>query len=342
MKKLLHKTGKSKTKNEFNYSLVAFIIALVVFPLLLFVMYQKTQLKSRAASYYESFFDRAAQNITDGSGIVAPPLLPVGVFTVEGRFKLEPFTSDYTQVHTLFMQGDYGSGIETSLWVNGNRNLNNGTAGTIQFTYWDSFGPHSYTIPESLFTTSQWHHVALVRSASDYRIFLDGKMVWAAPYKGTVPFTNSQDFGIGCYVTSPMTTPNVHDVIYGSVDEVRISNIARYSDSFVPSAFPFKSDDTTVALYHFNGMATDASLNKKDATIVGTITYITSIPIPMPTKKPTSTPKPTKKPAKLDTNGICKVIPNRPSNCHNTCTNVHNNLSCNDDYRCCKWQSLKP
>jgi hypothetical protein len=39
----------------------------------------------------------------------------------------------------------------------------------------------------------------------------------------------------------------------GYLDEVRISNIARYTAAFTPSTTPFQSDANTVLLLHMDG-----------------------------------------------------------------------------------------
>jgi hypothetical protein len=39
----------------------------------------------------------------------------------------------------------------------------------------------------------------------------------------------------------------------GSMDELRISNVVRYEESFAPPTEPLESDENTLALFHFDG-----------------------------------------------------------------------------------------
>jgi hypothetical protein len=44
----------------------------------------------------------------------------------------------------------------------------------------------------------------------------------------------------------------------GWIDEVRLSNVIRYSNNFTPPFQPFNSDSNTIALYHFDERQGDA------------------------------------------------------------------------------------
>jgi len=43
-------------------------------------------------------------------------------------------------------------------------------------------------------------------------------------------------------------------------DELRVSNIARYSSSFTPTTVPFTTDENTLGLFHMNGNLNDSSI----------------------------------------------------------------------------------
>ena len=70
--------------------------------------------------------------------------------------------------------------------------------------------------------------------------------------------------------TDPAAGPQVF--FHGIIDEVRISNIARYTEDFTPQR-RFEPDEHTMALYHFDegsgDVLKDSSGNGHDGKIVG-------------------------------------------------------------------------
>ena len=84
-----------------------------------------------------------------------------------------------------------------------------------------------------------WHHVALVGDSGLVRLYLDGELETEAEYSGSlVDSTENLKAGEG---------------LRGAVDEIRISDVARYSDSsFIPRTSPFTCDGHTRALWHFD------------------------------------------------------------------------------------------
>jgi hypothetical protein len=88
-------------------------------------------------------------------------------------------------------------------------------------------------------TREIWHHVALIADNGNIRLYIDGKL-------GASGTTS------GCF---PMNKTNENLIVgdWAKVDEVRISDIARYSGTnFIPPAEPFTCDGNTRALWHFD------------------------------------------------------------------------------------------
>ena len=110
---------------------------------------------------------------------------------------------------------------------------------------------------------SYWHHVALEWDGTTYSFWLDGTQI------ATV--TDSDPMGIGSRDLAFGYQP---DQGYNqlAVDEVRFSNIARYSGTFTPSC-ALGTDTNTVAYWRFDegsGTTTvDASGNGHNATLYG-------------------------------------------------------------------------
>ena len=96
--------------------------------------------------------------------------------------------------------------------------------------------------------TNTWYHFAVSRSSGNMKIFVDG----VAYFDSTN--TNNYSFSTNIWIGGTSTTSQQ---LNGYLDEVRISDTARYTSGFTPSTTPFQNDDNTLLLLHMDG--TDAS-----------------------------------------------------------------------------------
>lgn len=113
-------------------------------------------------------------------------------------------------------------------------------------------------------------HVAAVYDRKNVSIFIDGKLqsdtdVTINPHKASI-----LDFMVGA---DPNAQGKPHQFFKGTIDEVRISKVARYQKDFTPAKEKFVSDVSTLVLYHFDEgegeVAKDASDNKYDGHVQG-------------------------------------------------------------------------
>jgi hypothetical protein len=88
---------------------------------------------------------------------------------------------------------------------------------------------------------NSWYHVALTFANGSARVFVNGTSS-AATAVGTL--TQGPFFRIGGLAG--------YGYLNGQIDELRISNTARYTATFSPPTSDFVSDANTMALYHFN------------------------------------------------------------------------------------------
>lgn len=109
-----------------------------------------------------------------------------------------------------------------------------------------------YTIPS--ISTNTWYHWAVVKSGSTIKHFFDGTELTTL-YSSTG--TMGSDYGFDGYHYLARWNGNTSHMLDGYMDEVRISDTARYTTGFTPSTTPFANDDNTKLLLHMNG--TDAS-----------------------------------------------------------------------------------
>ncbi|HAU98603.1 MAG TPA: hypothetical protein DCW55_00025 [Candidatus Pacebacteria bacterium] len=125
-----------------------------------------------------------------------------------------------------------------------------------------------------------WTHVALTYDGSIMRLFVNGTPTASCVASGNVTLDNPINVGLA----------EAWGVFYGNgmIDELRMSNVARYSGAFTPQTYPYESDNNTLILYHFDengddprnsGKAIDASGNGYHGTIAGA-KYVTDSSLP--------------------------------------------------------------
>jgi hypothetical protein len=113
-------------------------------------------------------------------------------------------------------------------------------------------------------------HIAGVFDGEHLKLFINGRMQMApTPFEGRPNPSELQ----------PMIGANPehkghNNTFNGWIDEVRISRIARYADTFTPQR-RFEPDEHTIALYHFDEgrgcIVHDSSGNKQQGRMLGTV-----------------------------------------------------------------------
>ncbi len=115
-------------------------------------------------------------------------------------------------------------------------------------------------------------HVAVVWDQSTLQLFVDGELQSnGAESLGTMPDIK-RPFLIGTRYTKDADSGFSNFWFHGEIDEVRISDTARYSDNFAPQHF-FEPDEHTLGLYHFDetagSTAVDSSGRENHAEVIG-------------------------------------------------------------------------
>ena len=186
------------------------------------------------------------------------------VFTVEGWVKrtadagrYQTFMSDATNGYSQEIVGVYVDG--------GNEDCGSSPSDQFAWAYTKVGGGWFFQCSGVSATLNIWHHIAVTRDAANVtRIFING--VLRNTLTGTAPPTTSTGaFALGTAGDA------VTEFFAGLLDEVRISNVARYSASFTPQTTPFVTDANTVALYHLDEgtgqVLSDASGNNRHGTL---------------------------------------------------------------------------
>ncbi len=211
-----------------------------------------------------------------GSGDIDRVKIPVSN-TLGASLPVNIGATDFTIEFWLrFAPGENNSGMCTEgedAWINGNIIFDRDIFGTPDYGDFGislyggriAFGVHNGSSGYSICSTTtlaanQWHHIAVTRrTTGEMRIFINGAL--SRSYNGP---TGNISYRVGRSVSWPNEPylvigaekhdydPNTYPSFSGWVDEVRISNIARYSAAFTPPSAPFTTDANTVGLYHFD------------------------------------------------------------------------------------------
>jgi hypothetical protein len=106
----------------------------------------------------------------------------------------------------------------------------------------------------------KWHHLAVIRQAGsgELAIYVDGSLDAAG--EGPMGDISYRENRATSYEDDPFLVIGAekHDAgseypsFKGWVDEVRVSNLIRYTETFSPENTPFTPDEATMALFHFD------------------------------------------------------------------------------------------
>ena len=131
-----------------------------------------------------------------------------------------------------------------SIQVDGNNRITlmNADNGGIKFRVWDS-SVITVNLIQGARTTRQgiWYHVAIVRNGNEWDAYIDGVSVANITDSSSMPDLAAE------LRTGNGATSNAFD---GYFDEIRISDVARYTTGFTPSTTQFTSDANTLLLIH--------------------------------------------------------------------------------------------
>jgi hypothetical protein len=151
-----------------------------------------------------------------------------GDFTLEGWFRIANTTGIKVIVNA---RRGAGGNFSNVLVVNGNK---------LAWSDGAAFREGTTTL-----AINTWYHAAVSRSNGDVKLFLNGVAEYSA--------TNTVNVGTENRVISVGAWPGGEGPMNGHIDEVRISNTARYTSNFTPSTTPFVNDDNTLLLLHMDG-----------------------------------------------------------------------------------------
>jgi len=138
--------------------------------------------------------------------------------------------------------------------ITGNQYVFNGNSGQClyyddtnnRFEYATGTGETLRITGTTAISNNTWYHVALVRdSAGDVKLYVDGSQEGSA-YSDSGDWSSNTEYTFGVDRGGTKSWR-------GHIDEIRVSNTARYTAGFSAPTTAFKNDANTIALFHLNG-----------------------------------------------------------------------------------------
>ena len=169
------------------------------------------------------------------------------------NFGTDNFTVEFWVRPTSIPNDRYVIGSSTGSFGSGSLGLGTKGSGTAVLRFYVNDSGGDIVEDSTAMSLNTWYHYALVRSGTTFTLYRDGTSVDTGTYAGSINFSNTGGLIIGqaaWVLTGSYGLP-------GHIDELRISNTARYTAGFTPSTTPFVNDDNTLLLLHMNG--TDGS-----------------------------------------------------------------------------------
>ncbi|RKZ08244.1 hypothetical protein DRQ25_09545 [Candidatus Fermentibacteria bacterium] len=135
------------------------------------------------------------------------------------------FSTNYTTGVEIYVANQAGVKVGINVWVANTDNMFTG------------FSPD----------LNAWHHVAVMRSGSSLRVFVDGNQLGSSQ-TNTSNIQPSTGARIGCRVDT------VANEFSGYITEIRVSKgVVRWTSNFTPQTVPYEADGYTKLLLHFEG-----------------------------------------------------------------------------------------
>ena len=95
-------------------------------------------------------------------------------------------------------------------------------------------------------------HIAGVHDGQNLFLYVNGNLIHSLPYTSNIGIVTDD-----IVINRHRWASGISSRLSGSIDELRISNVARYSSEFTPPNYEFINDDHTLGLFHFNGNIED-------------------------------------------------------------------------------------
>ena len=156
-------------------------------------------------------------------------------FTLDYWAKIDATTENYPDICLL---GDTTNQRQSVIMVSHYDLPEYGVALSVKSTL---DGGSSYIINRGLLVynyaqSASWNHYAFVRKDNVLNLYVNGNICYSWSFNPTIPSTQ-QHVSIGGYYTGP--SMGYWNSTYNRFDEIRFSNIARWTSNFTPPTAPY-------------------------------------------------------------------------------------------------------
>jgi hypothetical protein len=186
----------------------------------------------------------------DGSGLTAPEnaawYFGYGDFTIEGFFNLTSLPTGGNMNFLSVGLGPYYGSSTYDAWAV----LINGAGGQfILLDRFDSSGEKQVSWPVS-FNANETHYIVIQRADDQVTLYFDGELVAASSDQWTGHLIDVAAVSGDNSLYVGVSDVGSYQNFYGLLDEVRVSNVGRYSGpSMIVPTSEFSTDGNTVLLY---------------------------------------------------------------------------------------------
>ena len=119
---------------------------------------------------------------------------------------------------------------------------------------YSSGSPNNLQVDGSInVSDNTWHHSAFVRNGDVYTLYADGQVSGTFSGSGYIMPSVALESNALLYIGTVRPNVGGPGEYAGYMDEIRISNTARYTGAFTPSTTAFTTDGNTLLLMHGDG-----------------------------------------------------------------------------------------
>ena len=124
------------------------------------------------------------------------------------------------------------------------------------------------------YLSNEWYHVAISYDGTIFRFFVNGNLTYSQEGEMGLFGPGDQDLVINRHTWGSGSSASSR--LSGQLDELRISNIARYVDNFTPPNYEFSTDFSTAGLWHFYNDFQSPSQNHYLILLMNHLTILSS------------------------------------------------------------------